>query len=296
MSFDGNGNYVRIHNWTQDAANGLNINAGEMDQEDNSIQGAFNLCLTRDGQGKMGADFVPGSPALYNLGTAGSPWLNVAAKSGTIGPPASGVAWTVNSQGINGSCAFNSTVGTPAFNTYTIAGVIKAYNGVAANVGDLVADSGVGDFVVRTNATTIRFTTNNALSSAVDIDTNGNLNVSNGTAAIVGPVYAGIPINSQAGNYSAVLLDANKTIVKTGAGAATITIPANSAVAFPVGTAISVHCSQGTTALSITVTTDSLIWAANGSLTNTRTLAAAGLATLLKINATSWLISGTGLS
>lgn len=77
MAFDGNGNYVRIHNWTQDAANALDINAGEMDAEDNSIAGAFNLCVTRDGQGKMTTDFLPDTDNVLNLGTQTKRWATI---------------------------------------------------------------------------------------------------------------------------------------------------------------------------------------------------------------------------
>lgn len=75
--FDGSGNYIRIHNWQLDAANGLNISAPEMDGEDNSIQAAFNLCVTRDGQGKMAADFVPTVDNTYNLGTNLKRWASI---------------------------------------------------------------------------------------------------------------------------------------------------------------------------------------------------------------------------
>lgn len=77
MAFDGNGNYLRTHNWTQDAANNINISSTEMDQEDNSIQGAFNITVTRDGQGKMAADFLPGTDNAYNLGSGVKRWLTL---------------------------------------------------------------------------------------------------------------------------------------------------------------------------------------------------------------------------
>lgn len=77
MAFDGAGNYVRIHNWQQDAANGLNISAPEMDGEDNSIAGAFSLCVTRDGQGKMMADFLPNVDNTLNLGSNLKRWAAI---------------------------------------------------------------------------------------------------------------------------------------------------------------------------------------------------------------------------
>jgi hypothetical protein len=77
MAFDGNGNFVRIHNWTQDASNAIDINAGEMDGEDNGFAGGLSICVTRDGQGKMAADFTPATDNIYNLGTASRRWVTV---------------------------------------------------------------------------------------------------------------------------------------------------------------------------------------------------------------------------
>lgn len=77
MAFDGSGNYNRIHNWQQDAANGLNISAPEMDGEDNSIAGALSIAVTRDGQGKMTADFLPNADNTLNLGTAVKRWTTL---------------------------------------------------------------------------------------------------------------------------------------------------------------------------------------------------------------------------
>jgi hypothetical protein len=90
-----------------------------------------------------------------------------------------------------------------------------------------------------------------------------------------------------------VLADRGKSILMNGASLI-LTIPANSAVAFPVGTVI-IIVNLNALALSIAITTDTLTLA-NSVTTGTRTLARNGLATCVKIGATSWLISGAGLS
>jgi hypothetical protein len=74
----------------------------------------------------------------------------------------------------------------------------------------------------------------------------------------------------------------------------TLTIPANSATAFPLGTVV-IIVNLNATALSIAITTDTMTLA-NSTTTGTRTLARNGVATLIKISAASWLISGAGLT
>lgn len=104
-----------------------------------------------------------------------------------------------------------------------------------------------------------------------------------------------IPQNIQNGDYTLVIGDNGKHIYKASGGLGeTFTIPANASVAFPIGTAIT-FINQGTNNMSIAITTDLLTNSAN-SLTGTRTLGDDGIATAVKVSATSWLISGTGLS
>ena len=97
--------------------------------------------------------------------------------------------------------------------------------------------------------------------------------------------------NIQNSNYTLVLSDAPKHIYKASGGAGeTITIPANASVAFPIGTAIPI-VNQGGGTLSIAITTDTLTLEGDGA-TGTRTLADDGIATILKVTATAWMISG----
>lgn len=110
-------------------------------------------------------------------------------------------------------------------------------------------------------------------------------------------VNNGIPQNAQSANYALQLSDANKHLLHPSADvtARTFTIPANATVAFPIGTAVTFVNQNGAGAVTIAITTDTMRLAGVGS-TGNRTLAANGIATALKITATEWIISGTGLS
>lgn len=106
-----------------------------------------------------------------------------------------------------------------------------------------------------------------------------------------------VPQNSQSANYTLALTDSAKHILHPSADtiARTFTIPANSAVAFPIGTTITIVNQNAAGNVSIAITTDTLRFAGLGT-TGTRTLAANGLATILKITSTEWIISGAGLT
>lgn len=112
-------------------------------------------------------------------------------------------------------------------------------------------------------------------------------------------LYAGPSLeqNSKSANYTTVLADANRHLLHPSADTAarTFTIAANSAVAYPVGTAITFVNQSGAGALTVAINTDTLCLAGSGT-TGSRVLAANGLATALKITVGGWIISGVGLT
>jgi hypothetical protein len=118
-------------------------------------------------------------------------------------------------------------------------------------------------------------------------------NATSDSANIVG--YMGIPQNSQNGNYNVVLGDAGKHIYHpTGQAAATYTFPANSNVAFTVGSAVTIVNGSANN-VTISLTTDTLYLSSNGA-TGSRTLTQYGVATALKVTSTVWIISGSNIT
>ena len=101
--------------------------------------------------------------------------------------------------------------------------------------------------------------------------------------------------NSQSSNYGTVLSDNGKQIYNASASAITFTIPANSSVAYPIGTAITFVNPSGGGVVTIAITTDTMYLSPTGS-TGSRTLQAVGIATAIKIGTTTWMISGSGIS
>jgi len=108
--------------------------------------------------------------------------------------------------------------------------------------------------------------------------------------------FRNIPQNSQSAAYTLVLADAGKHIFHPSgdANARTYTIPANSSVAYPIGTAIT-FINMTSQVVTIAITTDTMYLSSAGT-TGSRTLAQYGSATAIKITSTNWLISGSGLT
>ena len=113
----------------------------------------------------------------------------------------------------------------------------------------------------------------------------------------VAKVSGGLVTQNKSADYTFVLADANTGVIHPSADVTgrTFTVPANSAVAFPVGTMLTIVNENGAGNITIAITTDTLRWSPAGTV-GSRTLAPNGIATLFKVSATSWLISGTGLT
>jgi hypothetical protein len=116
-------------------------------------------------------------------------------------------------------------------------------------------------------------------------DTNAN------TAKNLG--YVGLPqVILNTGNLTLSKTHAGKHIYVTGASQ-TITIPANSAVPFEIGTTIVIINENVTSSIAITTDTLRLVGTAT---TGNRGLSSYGMATLVKVASTTWVISGSGLT
>lgn len=110
-------------------------------------------------------------------------------------------------------------------------------------------------------------------------------------------LFSNIPQNSQSAAYTLLLTDGQKHIFHPSADttARIWTIPANASVAFPIGTAVTFVNQNSAGTITIAITSDTMRLAGAGT-TGSRTLAANGVATALKVTSTEWIISGTGLT
>lgn len=103
--------------------------------------------------------------------------------------------------------------------------------------------------------------------------------------------------NSQSADYTLQLTDGGYHIYHPSADTTPRkwTIPANSAVAFPIGTPVTFVNDTGAGAITIAINNDTLVLAGVGT-TGSRTLGPDCNATAIKIGTTRWQISGSGLT
>lgn len=70
MPFDAQGNFTRVMNWQDDAANDISILASRHDAEDDNFAAGFNDTVCRDGRATMTGNLKMGSNKITGLGNA----------------------------------------------------------------------------------------------------------------------------------------------------------------------------------------------------------------------------------
>lgn len=217
----------------------------------------------------------PGSTAFIPNGTSGQSLISNGTSAPSWGSPATA---TNLAGGIASQLPYQTGAGATAFVPNGTTGQVLTSNGTSAP------------------SWSSTITSPTLVTPVLGTPASGNL--SNCTVDGTNSVgFRNIPQVSQSANYTLVLTDSGDHIFHPSADvtARTWTIPANSSVAFPLGTAVTFINQNGAGPITIAITSDTMRLAGTGT-TGNRTLAANGIATAIKITTTEWIISGTGLT
>jgi hypothetical protein len=220
-----------------------------------------------------------------NLPTNATYWslLALAGTNGTNGTNGTSFIW----QGAyNGATAYvaNDVV---SYNNSTYICILASTGNLPTNATywSLMAAAGAGDVVGPASST------DSVL--AVYDGTTGKL-LKNSTMPISSVGYIGSPqVSGGATAYTLALTDAGDHVYFTGGSTATLTVPTNATVAFPIGTTIlALNNNSGNLTISGAGVTFQL---ANGS-TGNRTVATKGMASLIKVATDTWWVTGPGVT
>jgi hypothetical protein len=279
--------------------------------------GGYNLVMNLAGNTNI---TLPTSGTLltttFNLGqlatgsTSSTQLANLISDETGSGQLVFGTGPTINSPNITGHITVEGTTSTGATGT----GSVVFGTSPSLSSPTITGTASItGSSITTTSATMSLFDTNATTVSAFSAATIINLGSSGGTilvgstgtgtitavaatattastAASVG--YMGMPQQSKSSAYTTVIGDAGKHIYVT--ATATITIDSNVNVPYPIGTAIAFIAAAGAT-VTIAITSDTMYLGGTGT-TGSRTLAAFGMATAVKVTRTAWVITGTGLT
>jgi Collagen triple helix repeat (20 copies) len=235
-----------------------------------------------------GTNSVQGIQGIQGAGTAGT--------QGAMGiqGPSGGPQGTQGIQGITGTQGLQGRQGTTGIQG--IQGVqgttgIQGPTGPSTTINAADDSATVALYPVMVGSTGVEATAKTSTSKIVFNANTGALTVN---STEVG--FREVPQNLRSVNYTLTLSDSGKHIYHPSGGGSgdTFTIPANSSVAYPIGTML-MFVNGDSNAVSIAITTDTMTLA-NTTTTGTRTLAQNGIATAIKVTSTSWIISGTGLT
>ena len=190
------------------------------------------------------------------------------------------------STGVTGSTGYNGSVG------YT-GSVGVGYAGSTGSTG-YVGSSGIGyTGSAGVSADQTLNTTSNVIFAAV------TANAAAGTTSTLQIGYLGIPQKaiSTGSSYTLVLTDQGKHVYTLASSGQTVNIPTNAAVPFPIGTAVTlVLKGNGPLTVSPTSTSTTLYLAGTATPKASVSMAAMGMATLLKVENDVWFVNGNGVT
>jgi hypothetical protein len=291
MSYNGSGTF-NINTTGQPVVGGTIISSATFNALTADLATGLTTAITKDGQTTTTARilFAQGinstlvtdasSTSTGSIFTAGGVGI---AKKLYVGTDANigGNTTITGTLGVTGVATFSAT---PIYSSLTASSAV-ATDASKALVS--VANTGTGSNVLATSPTLITpvlGTPSSGTLSSCTVDGTNEVGFKN------------IPQNSQSAAYTLVLADAGKHIFhpSTDANARTYTIPANSSVAYPIGTAIT-FINMTSQVVTIAITTDTMYLSSAGT-TGSRSLAQYGSATAIKMTSTTWLISGSGLT
>lgn len=258
---------------------------------------ARNMFIELTGTGG-GTVLVPANKKLYFIynNTSSAITVKVSGQTGVSVPAAAKMILVCNGTDV--------VVATNYLAALTLGSALPVASGGtgATTLTGLIVGNGTSAFTTTTaptgaivGTTDTQTLTNKTLTAPIitsgALDTNST--ISDGTSSFsIG--YRNVPQNAQSSNYTLALADNGKHVYSTNSGTQTITIPANSSVAFPTGAAITL-VNNGTTAITLSAAAVTL-YQAGTTNTGNRTLATKGLATLLKVATDTWFITGSGVS
>ena len=232
----------------------------------------------------LGGDTAPSSDDNKDRGIEFR-WHNgTAAKVGFFGYDDSASAFTFIPDATNSSEVFSGTAGSAVFGQLTATGLTSAGNLALSATGDIQVTSNVemsGGALTFVSGATI------TLPSGT---TGGTATLTDNSTTVATTEFvqkAALGISTKTASYTLVLGDAGKLVEFNSASNLTLTIPANSSVAFPVGTQI-VVARLGSGKVNIAITSDTLY-----SVSSNRYISSQyGAVTLVKRTSTTWYLFG----
>ena len=131
--FNGSGTFVRLHNWSNDAAAGLNISSSKMDGEDDGFATGLSTCVTKDGQTTTTAQ-IPFAQGINVSGGTTTFSGTTIADLGTV------TTADINGGTVDGTVIGGASAAAGTFTTFTSNGIDDNATAEKVDITDTIVD------------------------------------------------------------------------------------------------------------------------------------------------------------
>ena len=282
----GNGD---VNNWT---VTRLVVAGGDSYYDGSVYHGEGGDIYLWAGRGENGGDIKVDAGQSFNAGNEGGT-IKVRGGRGSYG----GFVQVLAGQGDDTNGGY---IDITAGQGNTTGGYISITGGYGVNDkgGDVSIDAGgsalgttfCGNVIITTGNSQWRFSPNNIITLPADSDIKNSDGIS---------VIKSIPQNQQSSmsNYTLVLSDAGKHILKDDGEGYGVEVPTNTSVAYEIGTTITIVSGDQNVTITPVDGQTTEIWGAGYNQTSTGWyIPNNSMATLLKIGVDKWMLSGAGLA
>jgi hypothetical protein len=258
-----------------------------------------------------------------NIAVVGNVWITTGVNAATLNV----TTGNVNTAVMNSVTTVTATITTANVTTANISGSLvmgTATYGDISNGNNITSNTFTSGTVNVTGQAANAYSTANAAGNLVAIYANGTLTYANSNVnfnntstvnvstsvntvnkfanvefnintSAISIIAAESPQNNTSTSFTLALSDSGKHVYTQNTTTQTLTIPANNTVALNIGSVISI-VSRGSGNVVVTRASGVNLFLASNTTSADRNVGAYGMATLIKVEANTWFINGTGVT
>lgn len=264
----------------------------------NNIGGTITVGSTPPASPDQGSAWLDSNTGIFLVYT-GDEWIQPTTPGYTLPTSTNSVLGGVKVDNTSITINGNGVISVPNYVNFVTPTSIASFTNKAISFTDNIITGTLSEFnSACTDANFVSTTGTETLTNKTLTSPNINSGALNNTSTISDGTtaysigYRTMPKSSYAWPLTLDTTDIGKFVYQTGSA---VIIPVDATVNLPIGTVITV-VNSGTTTINIQIQVGGTLRQADSTATGNRTLSSYGIATIIKVDADTWFITGAGVA